>query len=281
TGVRGHLEHIRLYAGHPVANPVAERTRKVHEWHILDRWQRSLHHPVTYTDLATKWAPGTRDYTRSIKAIGDQFRKVLCHAPDPHPELVQEARAGRKGTAQAADASSPAPSGEELAQRAVAQGKAEGTDRRSSLGAQPSRTSNKPSTVAASPAAAAAPYKVTNAPAARQPAAAEKAGTARYALAGAAAAGHARPKIVDTAAPPAANQRCRVWTASYGGQKSIIIRSVADQVVNFTVLDVNDGAERREAEAFIDAYAKNGKITGEYPSQALALDRAFELCPEG
>jgi hypothetical protein len=85
----------------------------------------------------------------------------------------------------------------------------------------------------------------------------------------------------DTALPPAANQRCRVWTASYGGQKSLIIRSVADQVVNFTVLDVNDGAETREAEAFIAAYAKNGKVAGEYPSQALALDKAFELCPEG
>jgi hypothetical protein len=86
---------------------------------------------------------------------------------------------------------------------------------------------------------------------------------------------------VDTATPPAANQKCRVWTASYGGQKSIIIRSVVDQVVNFTVLDVNAGAETREAEAFIAAYARNGKITGEYASQAQALDKAFELCPEG
>jgi hypothetical protein len=85
----------------------------------------------------------------------------------------------------------------------------------------------------------------------------------------------------ETATPPAANQRCRVWTASYGGQKAMIIHSITDQVVNFTVLDVNEGAEVREAEAFISAYAKNGKIAGEYPSQAQALDKAFELCPEG
>jgi hypothetical protein len=83
------------------------------------------------------------------------------------------------------------------------------------------------------------------------------------------------------AAPSATHQKCRVWTASYGGQKSIIIRSVTDQVVNFTVLDVNAGAETREAEAFIAAYAKNGRVTGEYANQAQALDKAFELCPEG
>ena len=52
-------------------------------------------------------------------------------------------------------------------------------------------------------------------------------------------------------------------------------------VVNFTVLDVNAGQEMREAEAFIAAYAKNGKMAGEYSNQAQALDKAFELCPEG
>ncbi len=87
--------------------------------------------------------------------------------------------------------------------------------------------------------------------------------------------------VPETATPPAANQRCRVWTASYGGQKAMIIQSVIDQVVNFTVLDVNEGSATREAEAFISAYAKNGKIAGMYGSQALALDKAFELCPEG
>ena len=57
----------------------------------------------------------------------------------------------------------------------------------------------------------------------------------------------------------AAGQKCRVWTASYGGQKALIIRSVIDKVVNYTVLDVNEGAEKREADAFISAYAKDGR----------------------
>src|SRR5262249_54199576 len=96
----------------------------------------------------------------------------------------------------------------------------------------------------------------------------------------AAAAGAAAKPLVPPAAP-AAGQKCRVWTASYGGQKALIIRSIVDKVVNYTVLDVNEGAEKREAEAFIAAYAKEGAVAGEFASQTQALDKAFELRPEG
>ena len=54
-----------------------------------------------------------------------------------------------------------------------------------------------------------------------------------------------------------------------------------DQVANFTVLDVNEGQEAREADAFIAAYAKGGAVAGEFATQDKALEMAFELCPEG
>jgi hypothetical protein len=333
SGVRAHIEHVLLYAGHPLANPVAERTRKVHEWGILNAWQQSFRRPITYTDLAAKWAPGSRHYVAMMQTVADRFQADVCRTPDPRPQLVQEARAlAGKDTAPAATAptktADAAPSsvlalGAELVQR-VFEPKAEQEQGRSALGAP-----QAPAEPAAS-AAPSAPYKVMNpAPAAapqQEPAAAPigtvpagttspapasfdsnanagaqtaqtgtapksgiggrtaetKAGSTRFALAGTAASGAAKLKPAPEAAvPPAATQKCRVWTASYGGQKSIVIRSVADQVVNFTVLDVNAGSEAREAEAFIAAYAKNGKIAGEYPNQAQALDKAFELCPEG
>jgi hypothetical protein len=47
------------------------------------------------------------------------------------------------------------------------------------------------------------------------------------------------------------------------------------------VLDVNEGAEKREIEAYIAAYARGGQSIGEFGNQSLALDKAFELCPEG
>jgi hypothetical protein len=83
------------------------------------------------------------------------------------------------------------------------------------------------------------------------------------------------------AAPTAPSAKCKVWTASYGGQRAVIVRSVIDQVANFTVLDVNEGQEKREAEAFIAAYAKGGSLAGEFANQNKALEKAFELCPEG
>ena len=347
TGVRGHIEHILLYAGHPVASPVAERTRKVHEWGLLNAWQKSFKRPITYSDLATKWAPGNRSYVGMLETVAERFMADVCRTSDPRPQLVQEARAlvaggatasnGAPSGAPGADASTT-PSvlalGKELMQR-VFDPKTDPNQGRSALGAPPpadeppvspaqtapykvlnpppaetqaqASPQASPQASGATPAASATPTKSaaadTGAPltrsiaaggadrsvetAAKAAVAPTKAGigdkaSARFAMAGtaAAAAGKART-LPDTALPPAASQKCRVWTASYGGQKSIIIRSIVDQVVNFTVLDVNTGQETREAEAFIAAYAKNGKIAGEYSNQAQALDKAFELCPEG
>jgi hypothetical protein len=89
------------------------------------------------------------------------------------------------------------------------------------------------------------------------------------------------PKAVEAPAARIPGQKCRVWTASYGGARSVIVRSVTDGVVNFTVLDVNAGQEKREAAAYIGAFAKGGTLAYEFPTQAKALEKAFDLCPEG
>lgn len=296
TGVRAHLEHVLLYAGRPVDNPVAERTRKVREWRVLDDWQKRLKEPMTFADLASRWAPGNKSYARMLRSLAERFHDDVCGKPDPQPELVEEARrliAKDRGETKTADATPPLSPGEKLAQQAIEQGEADGVDKRSGLGVRPASMAAS----ASQPASTSAPYKVLDPPPApdkEQPGTAGptnaapdtgigatpkagSAGSARTVLAGAAAGAKA---LSETAAEPAAKQKCRVWTASYGGQKSVIIRSVADQVVNFTVLDVNEGSEKRETQAFIAAYANNGEVAGEFPNQAQALDRAFELCPE-
>ena len=336
TGVRAHLEHLLLYAGRPVANPVAERTRNVRDWGVLTSWQQTFSRPITYTDMSARWAQ-TKTYASLLEQVADRFHAEICSQPDPRPGLVQEARqqSGKALPAQAAVAAPPAPpatpkapdaeqkrpSGQELAQQAIEQAKNDASAKRFALGAlappaaappiapfkvlntPASETPEPPTTAKVStgsvapmipevakvppppaitaPHVAAPPPAVSPPPAAMPPPAAKaKAPPAETKTALAAPA--AKAKIIpETATPPAANQRCRVWTASYGGQKAMIIRSIIDQVVNFTVLDVNDGSETREAEAFISAYAKNGKIAGVYSNQALALDKAFELCPEG
>jgi len=299
TGVRAHLEHLLLYAGERVDNPVAERTRKVHEWGVLTGWHQRFTRPITFADMAGQWAPGTRSYRRMIEGIAERFQE-FCARPDPHPELIQEAM-GHKDK-RATDVKPERSAGAELAQRAIDTGKAASEDQRAALGLQ--------SSASAAASSASQPFRLLNAPAAEAaPAAADDGGGARFDRndkatgpttgaagklsapgrpdkAGVADRGLQTASTATAAAaakplPAAPSQKCRVWTASYGGQKAMIIKSQGDKVINYTVLDVNEGSETREAEAFISAYAKNGAIAGQFGSQAQALEKAFELCPEG
>jgi hypothetical protein len=308
TGVRAHLEHLLLYSGERLDNPVADRTRKVQEWGVLTKWQSRFTRPITFADLAQQWAPGSTSYARMIDGIAERFVE-FCEKPDPRPELAAAVRRELR----LAEARAQRPSGEELAKRAIETGRADDGDRRSGLGVQdgpkpppmafkvlnapPPEADKLVADTAPAEAAARNGLDTTKAEAATKvkPTAGALALPAKTAAAEksaadkpvaekpqfkmASAGGAAKPLI--EAAPPPAGQKCRVWTASYGGQKALIIRSIVDKVVNYTVLDVNDGAEKREADAFIAAYAKEGAIAGEYSSQAQALDKAFELCPEG
>jgi Mannosyl-glycoprotein endo-beta-N-acetylglucosaminidase len=295
TGVRAHLEHLLLYAGDEIENPTAERTRKVQEWGVLSAWHKRFTRPITYSDLAQQWAPGSNSYGRMLEDIADRFAE-FCAAPDPHPELVAEARGASKDAGPASPAEAPdRPVGAELAKRAIEDGKAQDYDRRSALGAleQDKRLPAPLTLLNPPPAAGEAEHAMAPeaSPSAnvKEPGKATATSAAPLATGGAAKA-PANDKPLRTAAaataakasvPPPTAQKCRVWTASYGGQKALIIRSIVDKIVNYTVLDVNDGAETREAEAFIQAYAKDGAVTGEFGSQTQALDKAFELCPEG
>jgi len=307
TGVRAHLEHLLLYSGEKLDSPVADRTRKVQEWGVLTKWQSRFTRPITFADLAQQWAPGSTSYARMLDGIAERFVE-FCEKPDPRPELAAAVRRELR----LAEARAQRPSGEQLARRAIETGKAEESDQRAGLGAQDaSKEPPMAFKVLNAPPPEADKLVANNAPAepasrngldaARTEAArvkpptgalfppsrptaekptADKPTAEKQQFKVASAGGAAKP-LVEVSPPAAAGQKCRVWTASYGGQKALIIRSIVDKVVNYTVLDVNDGAEKREADAFIAAYAKEGAIAGEYASQAQALDKAFELCPEG
>ena len=97
-GVRAHLEHVLHYAGVHIAEPVAQRTRKVQEWQILASWHAELRRPVTFADLAQRWAPNTPGYGATIAAVAARFFREYC--PDSHPVLT-----GQDSTAKLAAAS--------------------------------------------------------------------------------------------------------------------------------------------------------------------------------
>lgn len=89
--------------------------------------------------------------------------------------------------------------------------------------------------------------------------------------------------MADPVTPPAADplntMKVNVFTASYGGQKAALIASYVSGALNLTILDVNEGREQKEIEAYKAAYAKNGISAGVFPNQTRALDKAFEIAP--
>jgi hypothetical protein len=303
TGVKAHLQHIVMYTGTPVDDPVAQRTRDVQAWGVLTKWQQSIKRPMTFKDLTSKWAPTSKAYPRDIVSVGERFEKGPCRQDDPQPELVAEAR-GQAGApnAQAATASAPAEptetaSVESATPPADSQPKAPAaTSTPAEGGAKLDlKVINQADSATAESGAPSAPDAAAKTEAPAKAAALPSASTLpeKAQGKGAAATGDkkaATGKTFETAAmtgvgatAPAATAaaKCKVWQASYGGAKAIIIKAQADKMTNYTVLDVNDGAEKREAEAYIAAYAKGGSTVGEYASSAQALEKAFELCPEG
>jgi len=330
TGVKAHLQHLLLYAGEHLDNPVAERTRKVQEWGVLTEWQKSLNGPTDYTQLAKQWAPSSRNYARDISALAETFYGTPCKGADPKPELMAWAKPGNAMTpnagkpasaVQTASAEDPVKpgkiSGADLARRAVEEARKSGSFVRSGLGAESLIPVTESAPAVGEPAAgndAPASFKIINAvapedssaataeaasgsssttantrgPADQAPleAPAKKSSTKKIQTAalGAGTKSSATSGVTKAAimVPPAAPKpKCKVWTASYGGGRSVIIRARADQQENFTVLDVNEGSEKREAEAYIAAYAKGGETIGEFSNPSQALDKAFELCPDG
>ena len=359
TGVLAHLQHVLMYTGEPIPAPVAERTQKVIEWRVLDDWRAGIKGPMTFADLAQKWA-NNKTYADTIRTHAEIFEQRFCNAPDPAPELVAEARPGRSD-AKLARAEAPETDtkaqprtshrpGRELAQRAIEEAQERGDTRRRSLGGtglgalatETDRTAATPApgvpsttmetaaigpvprgdalapaardsdperiasplmqaasvvgsilrSIAQPPAPPALPAKIT--PPASLAVVTPPASTAMV-TPPAAPAKIAPPEVPVTLTPaampvkitpptppaPSAKVKCRVWTASYGGTKAILIKAPTAEGVSYTVLDVNDGAEQREAAAYISAYARGGQIESTFGSQTQALEKAFELCPEG
>lgn len=294
SGVKAHLQHLLMYAGEHIDDPVADRTRKVQEWGVLTDWQKSIEGPMTYTLVAKQWAPTSRNYARDITAIADGFYNEYCSGSDPAPQMQQEALDDDAGDSRQAKTKvavaeppvtlEPPPAASEppvVESRPEAPLKgfgagfvgaaAAGTPDRQRGGDAPAKGD---APVKKADAGKQPPSKPTASPPAKTPADEGKGASVQTASLG----GVTQLKI-----PPAksSSSKCKVWTASYGGQRAVIIKADASGTVNYTVLDVTDTNEKREVDAYIAAYAKGGESIGSFATQTKALNKAFELCPEG
>ena len=211
SGVLGQIQHLVAYSGEPVDNPIARRTRERQDDIIAI--SRKLGRPVTFRDLAGRWAVDRR-YARSISFIADLYQNRFCTGDQTEPE--------------------------------------------------PQEVQPPPQVVAAAPQPARRPLGFAGASALGSPAAG------------------AAPGLV---APPSLAVRprapCKVFTASYGGRKNVLIRRRVGSELHYTALQVLDVREAGLAEAFIRSHAQGGEKVGEYASRDDALTSAFNHCPAG
>jgi Mannosyl-glycoprotein endo-beta-N-acetylglucosaminidase len=77
----------------------------------------------------------------------------------------------------------------------------------------------------------------------------------------------------------AATSTCRVLAASYGGKKTLLVRTQAGAETHYTALTVLDGFEASMFQNFVKAQAPGGASLGEYETKDAALAKAKELCP--
>jgi len=99
TGVLGQIQHLVVYSGEMVPDPVAPRTRLKQE-HILHH-SLKLNRPVRFSDLARRWAADPK-YASSIEWVAGRFRADYCKgrgAPQETEVLPWQQKPARKADA--------------------------------------------------------------------------------------------------------------------------------------------------------------------------------------
>lgn len=270
TGVHAQIQHLVVYSGERLAAPIAPRTQLKQD-HILQA-SLALQRPVRFNDLARRWAVDPK-YDTSIEWVAGIYRSRYCTgrnaaeaepapADNPSPRLAEAPR--------------PAERGAHPAVKTVW--------RRGDKSPPPAAPSPSP----ASKAPAAAPRALPETPpgtieAAFVPTALSAEAAPSPALPAApppgAIAAAATPAIAKPAGLGAAELACTVGTASYGGTRSVLIKSNDGGQVRYTALSVLAGFERSMTDSFIKARAPRGEAIGEFDNREAALDMAHTLCP--
>ena len=338
SGVLGHLQHIKMYSGERIENPVAERTKMVQD--ELLPWAKAirLSRPVTFIDLAKRWSPSSH-YANDVEAVAKAYRDGFCGEPvvaSAEPQSDAASADAASADAATSDASGvdggDAPADKDVAAAepaaptkvaAKSSGKsskkvlemvsapaADGTPKaglsatQAKIDAELARLESNGKVKAIAPSAVsqkdkkAAKIAVKAKTESAAPAldavipaeetvevtgsdATESVGQGSVGNGNGAAGVEKVAAVVAPLVKPAAASGCKVYTASYGGEKSLLIKAEDKGLVTYTALSVHDGKEDIQAKAYIDAYAKGGAKMGSFGSQKDALSKAFELCPEG
>lgn len=255
TGVLAQIQHLVAYSGEMVERPVAPRTREVQDKVV--ELSRALKRPVTWRDLAGRWAVDKK-YGASIEFVAERFRARFCDgAPEMQVAATTRAAPARQQTLADLVPASAAPAQTSRAARSTTRGRALPPDEVLVVNDddEPASARNVRTAAAASPAAAQARAQSVT-PAAMRP-------------------------LVLAPAPAERPRSCKVWTASYGGSRNVLIQTIVGEELHLTALQVIDGQEDELAANFIATHAVGGSRLGDaFPNREAALIRAFNICPQ-
>jgi hypothetical protein len=255
TGVLAQIQHLVAYSGEIVERPVAARTREVQQKVV--ELSRASGRPVTYRDLAGRWAVD-RKYGASIESMAERYRAQFCDGASE----MQVAAADRTPAARPTQRKAPSSAQTTPANRAMPRGSSLPTDEVLVVNDddEPVRTSSRQSrTAAAAPSPQPGPQSGLQA---RAPAATP-------------------PPLAQALRPAMPPRSCKVWTASYGGSRNVLIQTIVGEELHLTALQVIDGQEEELTASFIETHAVGGSRLGDaFPNRETALVRAFNLCPQ-
>lgn len=314
TGVLAQIQHLVVYSGERIDEPVGARTRLKQDDILLA--MASKKGRTTFADLARRWA-ADKHYGASIEWVANNFRRQFCNGADraedtePTPSAPVKRVASVKQLAPAANLGGPAEEAAAAAQPAPVRTIWSAADAAPAAAAS-AAGGRKPEAVAASkPAVAAMPERKPEAlaalvvaeqviqtgeepqaaasavRAAQEPApeaasaapAADVGREAPHAFAFAAGMSSARAATAPARKVTRTGDTCPVTTASYGGKKILLVRSAAGTDVHFTVLTVLEGFEKSMLDSYLKAHAPGGSSVGEFASKNAAFAKARELCP--
>jgi hypothetical protein len=305
TGVLAQIQHLVVYSGEHVADPVGPRT-KLKQDDILESTAH-LKGQTTFADLSRRWA-ADRHYGAAIEWVAGNYRATYCTAAMAKADAARSASA--KVATHLAKANSELPPATALGGPGASKsGDAEEppvrtiwsrSDQPRAANTEPAprpakRSAQTPPTVpekAPAPAAAASepsqaaaikepivvptPVEVRPRPKLAPPQPVLRPATEEPPRAFAFAAAMV---ATASAAPAADGARCRVFSASYGGTKTLLVRARAEGELRYTALTVLDGFEDSMLAGYLKVHAPGGSRIGTFDTRDAAIAKASELCP--
>ena len=80
--------------------------------------------------------------------------------------------------------------------------------------------------------------------------------------------------------PSSASVNCTILTASYGGNKTLLVRAATETETKLTALTVLDGFEGSMFNTYARAHAPGAELVGTFDSRDDALAEAHALCSD-